>query len=246
MFNRLRSYFLTFLVNFWSTLVIGGLYPLQYLPKDKINFIQIWWSKGIQFFTRWVMGIKVRELGLEYFPKGACIVAVKHHSGWETTIFQGNLDWACMVLKKELGRIPAFGAYVRRVDMILVDRDAGASALRDMLKKARMAKNKGKQIVIFPEGTRRLVGEETEYQTGIFGIYSFLKIPVIPVAHNAGLFWPRDGYDKKPGTITLEYLPPIEPGLNKEEFMARLKNDIETATDKLVAMELKSQGSENG
>jgi 1-acyl-sn-glycerol-3-phosphate acyltransferase len=228
---------LTFLVNFWSFLIIGGLWPLQLLPKDKINFIQIWWSKGIQFFTRWVMGIKVKELGLENFPKGAVIVAVKHHSGWETTIFQGKLDWACMVLKKELGKIPAFGHYARRVDMILVDREGGATALRDMLKKARMAKQKGKQIVIFPEGTRRAVGEPTEYQTGIFGIYSFLKIPVIPVAHNAGLIWPRDGYDKTPGTITLEYLPPIEPGLGKEDFMKRLEHDIETATNKLVAEE---------
>lgn len=219
---------------------------MQMLPKDKINFIQIWWSKGIQFFTRWVMGIKVKEIGLENYPKGAVIVAVKHHCGWETTIFQGNLDWACMVLKKELGNIPFFGAYVRRVDMILVDRDAGASALRDMLKKARMAKKKGKQIVIYPEGTRRGVHEPTEYQTGIYGIYSFLKIPVIPVAHNAGLFWVKDGYNKIPGTITMEYLPPIEPGLDKDEFMKRLEHDIESATNRLVKAELDIRESNNG
>jgi 1-acyl-sn-glycerol-3-phosphate acyltransferase len=139
------------------------------------------------------------------------------------------------VLKKELIRIPFFGWFLARAEMIAVDRRAGAAALRQVVAGAERVAAMGRPLVIFPEGTRTPVGSRQPYQPGIAAIYERLGRPVIPVALNSGLFWARRSFVKRSGTITIEFLPPIEPGLPRRAFLAELEKRIETESDRLVA-----------
>jgi 1-acyl-sn-glycerol-3-phosphate acyltransferase len=139
------------------------------------------------------------------------------------------------ILKKELLAIPFFGWYARRAGMIGVDRKGGAAALKRMMADARAARDAGRPLVIFPEGTRTAPGAAARYQTGIAALYQMLNVPVVPVALNSGLFWARRAFVKQPGTITLEMLPPIAPGLPRDPFMRRLQDEIEGASKRLAA-----------
>lgn len=195
------------------------------------------WSKGVQILLRGVTGIRQELRGMEHLEGGGpLIIACKHQSAWETTIFQMLLDAPAIVLKRELLSVPFFGTYARLQKMIPVDRSAGPRALRSMLKAAREAIEYGRPIVIFPEGTRGSDSGERPYQAGIYGLYNHLGIPVVPVALNSGAFWLNDSFIRRPGTILMECLPPIEPGLDRKTFMARLSEQIETACDRLLAL----------
>jgi len=118
--------------------------------------------------------------------------------------------------------------------MIPVDRGAGSAGLIAMTERARNELANGRQIVIFPEGTRRPAGAEPQYKYGITRLYLGANVPVLPIALNSGLFWRRRSILRRPGTIVAQMLDPIPPGLGEEEFMARLQNDIETATARLI------------
>jgi 1-acyl-sn-glycerol-3-phosphate acyltransferase len=140
------------------------------------------------------------------------------------------------VLKKNLLHIPVYGLYLYKLGMIAVDRDAGVSSMRNLIRQARHVLDEGRRyIVIFPEGSRVAPGERGPYQPGVAGLYGTLGIPVVPVALNSGLFWGRRKFLKYPGTITLEFLPAIAPGMAREAFMAELEGRIETASDRLMA-----------
>jgi 1-acyl-sn-glycerol-3-phosphate acyltransferase len=139
------------------------------------------------------------------------------------------------ILKRELRWIPLFGWFTIRGRMIPVDRGGGVAAIAAMIERARKELADGRQIVIFPEGTRRAAGAEPRYKLGIAGLYAALNVPCLPIALNSGLFWPRRTMTRVPGTIIAEMLDPIPPGLGKEQFFARLQHDIETATARLVA-----------
>jgi 1-acyl-sn-glycerol-3-phosphate acyltransferase len=139
------------------------------------------------------------------------------------------------ILKRELQWIPFFGWYAWKASMIPVDRGRRGQALADMTERARVELGRGRQIVIFPEGTRRPPGAEPSYKFGIVHLYSETGIPCLPIALNSGLFWPRRSFRRYPGTIVAEILDPIPPGLGKPEFAARLQQEIETATARLIA-----------
>jgi len=217
---------------FWS---IMGLITLP-LPRRNSLFPQEQWSRGMQKALPIIAGIKVVYKGLENLPEGPVIVACKHQSAWETTVFQGLLKDPAIVLKNELRNIPVFGWYVRKLKMIGVDRKAGTKALRRMLKEAKSAVAYNRKIVIFPEGTRVSAKHDTEFRAGVYGLYSHLKLPVVPVALNSGQLWPRHSFLRQPGTIYLEFLPVIEAGLARKDFMEKLGNDIDLATAKLEAL----------
>jgi len=119
--------------------------------------------------------------------------------------------------------------------MIHVDREGGAAALRALSARAREEIAKNREIVVFPEGTRRPVDAPPEYETGIALLYRSLNVPVVPVALNSGLFWPRRSLLHYPGTIVVEFLPPIPPGLDSRAFLVRLQETIETASNRLIA-----------
>jgi 1-acyl-sn-glycerol-3-phosphate acyltransferase len=118
--------------------------------------------------------------------------------------------------------------------LIPIDRSAGMAALARMTARARAALATGRQIVIFPEGTRRLPGAEPAYKPGAFYLYSRAGVPCVPMALNSGLYWPRRSWQRFPGTIVVEILDPIAPGLDRAAFARRLEDSIEAATARLI------------
>ena len=180
-------------------------------------------------------GVRYVVRGREYMPSGGALVASKHQSMFETLAFWAILPDPAIILKKELAFLPVFGWYAMKLKNIKVDRSAGAKALRDMLKQARDRAGEGRQVVIFPQGTRLEPGETDTYKPGVAGLYSAMKVPCVPVALNSGLYWPAHGMVRRPGTIVVEFLPAIEPGLPRDAFMAELETRIETASSALLA-----------
>ena len=173
--------------------------------------------------------------GKENIPPGACIVAGKHQSLWETFAILPLLDDPAVVLKKELTWIPLYGWFIYKFRMIPVERSAGSQALRGMLEQARVEVAAGRQIVIMPEGTRRGPDDPPDYKPGAAALYSRLNVPCVPFGLNSGLFWPRRQFLRRPGTIIVSFLQPIPEGLGKKVFQPRLEDAVETETAKLVA-----------
>lgn len=208
--------------------------PLFLAPRRWTSHQIKMWGRFSLWGLRTIVGIHVEIRGQEYIPKSGAIVASKHQTMWETiALFNLNPDPA-IIFKGELTYVPFYGWYAMKAGMILIDRGTQAKAMRKMIKQGKAAISEDRQIVVFPEGTRRPVGAPAEYKSGVYGLYGQLKVPCVPVAHNSGLHWPRRGYIWKPGKIIIEFLPPIAPGLKRQEFMKTLEETIETATDRLV------------
>ncbi|MGD9502275.1 MAG: lysophospholipid acyltransferase family protein [Methyloceanibacter sp.] len=190
-------------------------------------------------FELWLLkviaGIRLEVRGAEKLPRGACLVASKHQSAWETFGLIPLFRDPALLMKRELFWIPFHGWFSRKFEMIPVDRDKGPTALRRMVREAKRRADQGREIIIFPEGTRRAPGAPPDYKTGIVLLYEMLQIPCVPLALNSGVFWPRRSLWLKPGTIIVEFLEPIPPGLPKTEFLARLTSAIETASARLLA-----------
>ena len=197
----------------WSTLVaLYSLVPLALNRRQHIVSIGRMWSASINWMLRWITGIECAIEGREHIPDGAVMIAAKHQSLWDTSIVLGLFHWPAVVMKQELLRIPIYGALCRAQEMIAVDREGGAKALKSMLRDARKAAEAGRNLIIFPQGTRTLPGEQQPYQPGVAALYRELKIPVVPAAVNSGFFWPKHGIRRPPGTIVLRFLPAIPPG----------------------------------
>ena len=232
----IRSNLFNGLFYLWSVFMVLLFAPALLLPYQVTVWGQRQWARGVNFLMGLTVGIHVEYRGLEHRPKGAAIVAAKHQSVWDTLIWHIILDNPAIVLKRELLLIPIYGWLCRKTRMIAVNRKAGAKALRVMLEDAKSATALGRPIVIFPQGTRTSPGtlvEDVPYLPGVSALYSSLDVPVVPVALNSGLFWPRRQLMRRPGTIVLEYLQPIPPGLRRKEFDALLQNRIENATSAL-------------
>ena len=206
------------------------------LPWPVMLQIISWWASLLRWLSRWMVGIDVRVRGLEKVPGGPVVIASKHQSAWDTAIFLIFWPRACYVMKKELWSIPFWGWYARHCETVPVDRSGGASALKKMLAITKERLAQGRQIIVFPEGTRVPPGEERKYHPGIAAIYQVTDATVVPVALNSGLFWGRRSLGRKrPGAITVEFLDPIPPGLDRKAFMTRLKADIDGGTRRLEA-----------
>lgn len=226
-----------FVVWFYLTMVIcGGLMlPLVVLGHDRYIWVAMrsWGSCAI-FGLRWICGVHIKFEGLENLPpKGAALFASKHQTTLDTVLPAQFLDAPVFVVKKELIKMPVFGFYMK-YGMIPVDREAHAKALKDMLRMSRTVIAKGRQIVIYPEGTRQEIGAPPAYKPGIAALYKDLGLPVTPIALNTGLVWRPSGIMRNPGTVTIKILPPIPPGLPRDEFMARLESVIETESEALL------------
>ncbi len=190
------------------------------------------------------MKIRLNLVGYEKLPSTPVIIASKHQSAWETVVLFAFLAKPTVILKRELLWIPLFGFYIQRLGMITVARSKEQSSedFRQFLKDAEAAVHAGHQIFIFPEGTRSQPGCPGTYRSGVGSLYTHLKIPVIPVALNSGVFWPRRGFLKKPGTLTLEFLDPIQPGLPRREFMRTLEEEIESHSNALLPQGVQKNG----
>jgi len=144
-------------------------------------------------------------------------------------------DDFAFIVKRELMWLPFFGWYMAKAGMIPVDRGKGSEALAAMTARARTELARGRQIIIFPEGTRRPAGAEPKYKFGVARLYADTGAPCVPIALNSGLFWPRRSFLRFPGTIRVEVLDPIAPGLDPQAFFARLQDVVESATARLIA-----------
>lgn len=214
-------------------LMVVGL-PVLLLPRRYCWPVVQFWAAMNLWLLKWLVDIKVEVRGREHIPDGGFIVAAKHQSALETFALIPEFRDPTYILKRELRYIPLFGWYTMRMKQIPVNRGKRSLALAEMTVRAREAVAEGRQILIFPEGTRRPAGAEPQYKYGVAHLYKSIGCPVLPVALNTGLFWPRRGFLRYPGKVVFEILPPILPGLALEDFAARLSGDIETASDRLI------------
>jgi 1-acyl-sn-glycerol-3-phosphate acyltransferase len=216
---------------FWVVVAL----PTFLMPRSAMMRVATWWAASNIRLMRLICNIKVEFRGVEKIPKGPLIVASKHQSMWETISLLRFFEAPFFAVKRELKFIPIFGLFMIKTNMIAIDRSTGARALIKMARRAADEVRRGRQFVIFPEGTRTAPGAPPHYKSGIALIYADCGVPCLPVALNSGLFWPRRTFMRYPGTLVVEFLDPFPPGLPREEFLARLKATIEEASDRLVA-----------
>lgn len=209
--------------------------PTLVLPRRAIVEVVKFWARTNLWLLRGVCGIKAEFRGLAKIPRGPYLVASKHQSLWETFALTLLFRDPAFILKRELMWIPFFGWYCWKAGMIPVNRGKRSLALSDMTARARKELAADRQILIFPEGTRRSPGAEPSYKYGIVHLYAETGVACLPLALNSGLFWPRRSFRRYPGTVVVEVLDPIAPGLDKHAFSACLQTAIETATARLVA-----------
>ncbi len=209
--------------------------PTLVLPRRCIMDVGKLWGRTSVWLLRVVCGTKVEFRGLEKIPRGACIAAAKHQSAWETFALLSLFDEPVFILKRELMWVPVFGWFTWKGGMIPVDRGARSRALTRMIAGARAALAQGRQIIIFPEGTRRPPGAEPRYKSGAAFLYAQTGAVCVPIALNTGLFWPRRSFRRVPGTILVEILDPIPPGLHRDVFFDLLQSRLEEATARLIA-----------
>jgi 1-acyl-sn-glycerol-3-phosphate acyltransferase len=230
----LRSILFNLLYALWTAGMHVICLPLLFASRRAVQAAGGVWIDGTLWLLKHVVSIDHRIVGAENLPNTPAIYAAKHQSAWETLFLSRYLDFPAFVLKKELLSIPLFGWFLKKSGMIAVDRKGGASALRAMARQATETLDSGRSILIFPEGTRVAPGQSRPYQPGVAALYTQQKVPLVPVALNSGLFWGRRAFIKKPGTIVVEILPPIPPGLDRKAVMKELENRIETAARALA------------
>lgn len=194
----------------------------------------LFYLRGLCVAERVILGLRYRVVGHETLPAGPFLVAAKHQSTWETLKLHLIFDRPAVIVKQELLRVPLWGWFAARMDVIAVDREAGAKAMRGMVARAKLHAGHGWPVVIFPQGTRTRPGEYRRYLPGVAALYGELGLPLVPMALNAGVFWGRDRWHRRSGTITIEILPAIPPGLDRRALMQRLETTLESATDRLV------------
>ena len=221
---------------FWAETTVQAILctPVMAAPPRANYAVGRAWAYHTLFIARAICGIHHEIRGMENVSEHGVIYACKHQSAWDTAIFWLLFRYPCFVLKRSLTYIPFFGWYLVRQKQVAIDRSAGVSAAKQMIRDVRQRLWDRQPVIIFPEGTRTPPGAAPVYHPGIAALYAQIKVPVIPVALNSGLCWGRNAFLKRPGTIVLEFLPPIEPGLPPKEFLALLQTTIESATARLI------------
>jgi 1-acyl-sn-glycerol-3-phosphate acyltransferase len=236
--NLVTSIAFWIFINAW-----GAIIPILYLPAFIIKSSRLadhgakLWSKVGLLMLKKLCKIDYELVGMEKLPKEPCIIACKHQSMWETIVMHLVVNRPAYIYKKELEKIPFYGWFLKVMTGIAVDRNGGATALKDLIKETKAHLSTGHFVVIFPQGTRVPVGAKTTeypYQPGIAAMYSSCNTKVVPAALNSGMFWAKGRLLKKPGKIILEFLDPIEPGLSRKEFMSKLEEVTEKRSDELI------------
>lgn len=206
-----------------------------FMPREdgwKVVKLWAWITLWMQYL---IVGTRFDFRGTEHIPKtGGFILACKHQSSWETYTVVPFLSDPSYILKRELMFVPIFGWFAWKMKVISVNRGKKSEALKDMAHTARQQYKDGRQIVIYPEGTRKFAFDEPAYKYGITHMYTNVNARVLPAALNSGLFWPRRGWMLYKGTCVLEFMPVIEPGLEGKEFATKLEKTIEDKTSALM------------
>lgn len=218
------------------TILLGiSIIFVPLMSQSQARKIADLWVASVLWLLKFLVGLEHEIRGRENIPEGAAVFACKHQSAWETIAIASIVRNPAFVLKRSLLFIPFFGQYLHKLDMIAINRSSGVEALKILQRKALQITNHGRPVVIFPEGTRTQPGQRRKYRRrGVTTLYARLPVPLIPVALNSGLFWPRNSFIKKPGKIVIEFLPPIKQGLDDARFIATLQETIETASDRLM------------
>ncbi len=233
--TALRS--LVFFVWFYLTsTILAVLYSVTLvLPRRAILVAIRFWSNVVMFGLRWIAGVRVEVRGLEHAPKGAALIAAKHQGMLDTIAPFAFLPDPTYVLKQELMRVPFFGWHATHARMIPIDRSAHAKALKALVAAARDRVKEPRQVIIFPEGTRKAPGAPPDYKPGVAALYRDLGLPCTPMATNSGAHWSANGLQSHPGVVVFEFLPAIPAGLKRADFMRELESRIETASNDLLA-----------
>lgn len=209
--------------------------PALLMPRRaSVAIIKLWarWTMGM---ARLMCGIRIEFRGLEHKPVGAALIAGKHLSMLDTIAPFLILDDPCYVLKEELIKLPFFGWFAARSGMVAVRREDAAKALKKMVADCRDRLTEARQIIIFPEGTRSELGDDPDYKPGVAALYRDLEVPCHLLATNSGVYWPAHGIDRRPGVVIYEFLPPLPAGMKRPELMRQMREQIEGASNALVA-----------
>jgi len=222
---------LAFVTPFYAAAVLL-LAPLPRIPRW--IFIS-WWPRGATILARWLLGIRYEVIGREHIPREPVVILAKHQSTWETFAFSGIFPPHVYVLKRELLRIPFFGWGLALFSPIAIDRSNRSSAMRRTIELGRARFAQGFSIMIYPEGTRTAVGAHGKYRLGGANLAINLGAKVLPVAHNAGLLWPRNSFLKHPGKVTVIIGKPIDTaGATPVDVMQKVETWIEGEVARLV------------
>jgi 1-acyl-sn-glycerol-3-phosphate acyltransferase len=216
------------------TIFLFGAVLLLPLPERVMERAVTGWTYVARWGLKLIVGLDHEVRGQDNLPDGPAILASKHQSAWDTMAFLWLFPRPVYVVKKELLSIPLWGWCAARCGHIPVDRAGGAGTLKQMVRSSRAALEKGRHVVIFPEGTRVAPGEKRPFHPGIAALYAQAAVPVVPVALNSGIFWGRRSFHKRSGRIVLEFLPAIPPGLDRKAFLRELENRLETAGERLL------------
>lgn len=190
-------------------------------------------SRGFDFCTQKFAGIKYKIINKGNILKGPAIYVIRHESTWETLVMIHFFKEPVFILKKELLDIPLFGSLSKAAKVIAIDRAEGVKSLIKITKNAEEMLDAGHPVILFPEGTRVATGEHVPIKRGISMFYKKTQYPIIPIIHNAGFFWPRRGFTKKAGEVTIKVLEPIKKGLSTDEFMDTLNQIFYDEIEKL-------------
>lgn len=234
----LRSLLFDILFYAVTLLACIVLLPTLLMPRMAGVSVARFWTRCVYFLEKNILGLDYEIRGREHVPgSGSFIVAAKHQSAYETMKLHALFDDPTIVLKQELTRIPLWGAFLKKVGVIAIDRSSPDAALASIISGARSMMQQGRPIIIFPQGTRVPIGvtpEQKRYKNGVAKVYEATGLPIIPLALNSGVFWPKTGIIKHPGKVVFEFLPPILPGQDKESVMAELTQQIEERSDHLT------------
>jgi 1-acyl-sn-glycerol-3-phosphate acyltransferase len=222
--------------------MIIGLPTMLFGRKAVFALARLWGANSVWLLDK-ICGLRLEHRGVENIPPGAVLIAVKHQSFLETFALLKYAPDFAIILKRQLTYVPLFGLYLIVSQQIAIDRGRGRQALQQIAAGAKRVFASGRQVFIYPEGTRRVPGAPPRYKQGAAALYAETGVPCLPVAVNTGLFWRRRGFLRRPGVAVIEYLPVIAPGLGRAAFGARLQATIEAACDRLNAEAVESDPS---
>ncbi len=216
------------------------LLPTLVLPRKYYMGVVYGFGYTTAFLEKYILRLSYEIRGKEHLPDGgAYIVAAKHQSAYETFKLHILFNDPAVVLKKELLKIPLWGKYLEKSDVIAIDRSTPKIAIKSIQDGAQRVKNQGRSIIIFPQGTRvkpETTAKERPYKIGIMRIQESTNLPIIPMALNTGIFYPKGGWCKKPGKVIFEFLPPVQPDHGKDvgSVLKQLETDIEQKSGKIM------------
>lgn len=225
---------LIFMIVIYAWMLILGIVFLPYALFSKAGALRACktYARSTMWLARWMVGIRCEVRGR--VPTNEVVIAAKHQSFLDIIIIFDAIPHGKFIMKRELLFTPVIGMYARRLGCIPVNRGKRGAAVTKMVKDVSKEFSEPGQLVIYPQGTRVAPGAKKPYKVGTAVLYEGLGFPCVPVATNAGVFWPRTGVMRKPGLAIVEFLDPIEPGVGRDDFLARLEDVIETRSNELM------------